>query len=296
MNIIFEKLKQKKILVSDGAWGTMLQSKGLKAGECPEEGNISHPEAVKSIAAAYIEAGADIVLTNSFGGSELKLSGFGYENQTENFNRIAAQLSKNAAKDNKLVFGSVGPSGHFLVPLGTVTEKQMIDNFKIQIKGLSEGGVDAILIETMTDLGEAIAAVKAAQDVCNLPVAVTMTFDKGKQGYRTMMGTTIEQAVNTLVENNVDVLGTNCGNGIEQIVEIIAEFRQYTDKYLIAHPNAGLPRLVKGETIFDQTPNDMAKHVPDLIKAGANIIGGCCGTGPDHIKAIAQKISLFRDK
>ena len=290
MNIIFKKLKQKKILVSDGAWGTMLQSKGLKAGECPEEWNISHPEEVKSIAAAYIEAGADIVLTNSFGGSELKLSGFGYENQTENFNRTAAQLSKEAAKDNVFVFGSVGPSGYLLAPLGTITEDQMIANFKIQIKGLSEGGADAILIETMTDLGEAITAVKAAREICELPVFVTMTFDKGKQGYRTIMGTTIEQAVNTLVENNVDVLGTNCGNGIEQIVEIIAEFRQYTDKYLIAHPNAGLPRLVNGETVFDQTPNDMARHVPGLIKAGANIIGGCCGTGPHHIKAIAQQI------
>ncbi len=293
MNIIFEKLKQKKILVSDGAWGTMLQSKGLKAGECPEEWNISHPEEVKTIAAAYIEAGADIVLTNSFGGSELKLSGFGYENQTENFNRTAAQLSKEAAKDNIFVFGSVGPSGYLLAPLGTITEDQMIANFKIQIKGLSEGGVDAILIETMTDLTEAITAVKAAREICELPVFVTMTFDKGKQGYRTMMGTTIEQAVNTLVENNVDVLGTNCGNGIEQMVEIIAEFRQYTDKYLIAHPNAGLPRLVNGETVFDQTPNDMAKHVPGLIKAGANIIGGCCGTRPDHIKAIAQQIKSY---
>ena len=296
MNIIFERLKQKKILISDGAWGTMLQSKGLKAGECPEEWNISHPDVVKSIAAEYIKAGAEIVLTNSFGGSEFKLSGFGYENRTKNINLAAAQLSREAAGDNVLVFGSVGPSGQLLTPLGTKTEEQMIENFRIQIKGLSEGGADAILIETMIDVGEAIAAVKAARDVCNLPVAVTMTFDKGKQGYRTMMGTTIEQVINTLVENNVDVLGTNCGNGIEQIVEIIAEFRQYTDKYLIAQPNAGLPRLVKGETVFDQTPNDMAKHVPNLIKAGANIIGGCCGTRPDHINAIAQKISLFRDK
>jgi 5-methyltetrahydrofolate--homocysteine methyltransferase len=171
MNIIFERLKQKKILISDGAWGTMLQSKGLKAGECPEEWNISHPDVVKSIAAEYIKAGAEIVLTNSFGGSEFKLSGFGYENRTKNINLAAAQLSREAAGDNVLVFGSVGPSGQLLTPLGTKTEEQMIENFRIQIKGLSEGGADAILIETMIDVGEAIAAVKAARDVCNLPVA-----------------------------------------------------------------------------------------------------------------------------
>ena len=290
MKAVFQQLEQKKILISDGAWGTMLQEKGLKAGDCPEEWNISHPEAVKSIAAAYKEAGAEIVLTNSFGGSELKLGSFGFEDRTEELNRIAAQLSKQAAGDNVLVAGSVGPSGHFLEPLGTVTEKQMIDNFKVQIRGLADGGADVILIETMTDLGEASAAVKAAREVCDLPIAVTMTFDKGKQGYRTMMGTSVEQAVNTFVEIGVDILGTNCGNGIEQMVEIISEFRQFTDKYLIAHPNAGMPKLIEGKTIFEQTPEDMVKYVPALIKAGANIIGGCCGTGPQHIKAVAHKI------
>ena len=290
MNTVIQQLQQKKILVSDGAWGTMLQGKGLKPGDCPEEWNITNSEAVKSIASAYKEAGADIVLTNSFGGSKLKLASFGYEDRTEEFNKAATKLSKEAAGDNVFVFASVGPTGQFLIPLGTTTEEQMIENFKIQIRGLADGGADVILVETMTDLGEAASAVKAAREVCNLPIAVTMTFDKGKQGYRTMMGTSVEQAVETFVDLEVDILGTNCGNGIEQMVEIITEFRQYTDKYLIAHPNAGMPKLVDGKTVFEQTPDDMAEKVHNLIHAGANIVGGCCGTSPGHIKAIAQKI------
>jgi len=295
MNDIIQQLQKNKVLVSDGAWGTMLQAKGLKPGDCPEEWNISNPEAVESIAAAYREAGADIVLTNSFGGSQFKLRDFGFEDRTDEFNRTAAQLSKQAAGDDVFVFASVGPTGHFLVPLGTTTEEQMIDNFKVQIQGLADGGADVILVETMTDLGEASAAVKAARDVCDLPVAVTMTFDKGKQGYRTMMGTSVEKTVGTFVDLDVDILGTNCGNGIEQMVEIITEFRQFTDKYLIAHPNAGLPKLIDGKTVFEQTPVEMAGLVPDLIKAGANIIGGCCGTSPAHIEAIAQKIKIMGD-
>lgn len=293
MKNIIQQLQQKKILVSDGAWGTMLQEKGLKAGDCPEEWNISHPEAVKSIATAYKEAGANIVLTNSFGGSKFKLGSFGFEDRTEAFNRTAAQLSKQAAGSDVFVFASVGPTGHFLVPLGITTEEQMVDNFKIQIRGLTDGGADVILIETMTDLGEASAAVKAVREVCDLPVAVTMTFDKGNQGYRTMMGTSVEQAVETFVDLGVDILGTNCGNGIEQMVEIISEFRQYTDKYLIAHPNAGLPKLIHGKTVFEQTAEEIANLVPDLISAGANIIGGCCGTDPGHIEAIARKIKAL---
>lgn len=294
MNLLMKKLNQQKILVSDGAWGTMLQAKGLKPGDCPEEWNVSHPDEVRSIAEAYFEVGSEIVLTNTFGGSPFKLANYGFKERTGEFNRIGAQLSKQAAGKENIVAASVGPTGHFLAPLGTVTEKEMIENFSVQIKALSEGGADAILIETMADFGEAIAAVKAARENCDLPVIVTMTFEKGKQGYRTMMGTTIEQAAVTLDKSGVDMLGTNCGNGIEQMVEIISEMRQHTDKFLVAHPNAGLPKLVEGKTVFDQSPEDMANYIPDLIKAGANIIGGCCGTGPDHIKAIAHKIRSIR--
>lgn len=290
MNRLFETLRRQKILVSDGAWGTMLQSRGLMPGDCPEEWNISHPDHVRDIASKYIEAGSDIILTNTFGGSRFKLSSFNLQDRAYELNRSGAQISREAAGDDKIVLSSVGPTGKFLEPLGDVSEEQMIENFFDQMRGLVDGGVDGILIETMADTAEAVCAVKAAKEVSDLPVLVTFTFEKGKVGYRTMMGASVEQVVTALTEAGADFLGTNCGNGIEQIVEIIREMRQHTDKSLVAHPNAGLPKLVGGNTVFDQSPAEMAKHVPPLIQAGANIIGGCCGTTPAHITAIANEI------
>ncbi|MFZ5517756.1 MAG: homocysteine S-methyltransferase family protein [Candidatus Zhuqueibacterota bacterium] len=290
MNRLQEMLQKKKILVSDGAWGTMLQSQGLMPGDCPEEWNISHPDNVRAIAAQYIGAGSDIVLTNTFGGSRFKLSSYNYQDQVYEINRAGASISRQAAGENVIVLSSVGPTGKFLEPLGDVTEQEMIDNFYDQMRGLVDGGVDGILIETMADTAEAVCAVKAAKAVCKLPVLVTFTFERGKMGYRTMMGVTIPRAVEALTAAGVDMIGTNCGNGIEQVVEIIAEMRRHTDKYLVAHPNAGLPKLVQGTTIFDQSPDEMATYVRRLIDAGANIIGGCCGTTPAHIAAIAKII------
>lgn len=290
MNRLIKNLQQKKTLVSDGAWGTMLFSKGLKPGTCPEEWNISHPEIVATIPNDYLKAGVDIILTNSFGGSPLKLAQYGFDHQATELNLAAAKISKEAAKGKALVFGSVGPTGHFLTPLGTTTEREMIDNFKIQILALADGGADAILIETMSDINEAVCALTAGREVCDLPMIVSMTFEKGKQGYKTMMGVSVPAAVETLSEKNVDVFGTNCGNGIEQVIDIIKEMRGLCDKFLLARPNAGLPKLVNGTTVFDQTPEEMSKHIPALIDAGANIVGGCCGTSPEHISAIVKKV------
>jgi len=290
MNRLLEMLQKKRILVSDGAWGTMLQSQGLLPGECPEAWNISHPDSVRAIATQYINAGSDIVLTNTFGGSRFKLSSFNFQDNVYEFNRAGATLSRQAAGDDVVVLSSVGPTGKFLEPLGDVTEQEMIDNFYDQMRGLVDGGVDGILIETMADTAEAVCAVKAAKTVSQLPVLVTFTFERGKMGYRTIMGVTIPQAVDALTEAGADMLGTNCGNGIEQVVEIIAEMRRYSDKYLVAHPNAGLPKLIQGKTIFDQSPDEMATYIQRLIDAGANIIGGCCGTTPAHIAAIAKII------
>lgn len=294
MNRLLRKLSEQAIIISDGAWGTMLHGMGLTPGTCAEEWNLSHPDKVQSIAQQYIAVGAEMILTNTFGGSPFKLASYGLESAAYDINRAGAKLSREAASENIIVAASVGPTGRFLEPLGDITVTEMIDNFQIQIRGLADGGADAILVETMSDLGEAIAAIQAAKAVCNLPVIVTMTFERGQQGYRTMMGISIEQAVTELSSAGADLLGTNCGNGIEQVVEIIAEMRKYTDKYLVAHPNAGLPRLVGDQTIFDQTPADMARHVPALMRAGANIIGGCCGTNPQHIQAIARTVASHR--
>jgi 5-methyltetrahydrofolate--homocysteine methyltransferase len=242
------------------------------------------------VASAYINAGSQLILTNTFGASPFKLDSYGLRDKTREINKQGVLISRQAAGDKAYVAASVGPTGKFLQPLGEVSESEMIDAFSEQISGQAEGGADAILIETMSDIGEALMAVKAAQKVTSLPIMVTMTFERGKQGYKTMMGIDIKHAVEALSEADVSVLGTNCGNGIEQIIEIIAEMRKYTRSPLIAHPNAGLPRLEGDSTIFDQKPDVMASYVPDLIKSGAQIVGGCCGTTPDYIKAMAEQI------
>ncbi len=287
---ILERLQRGEILISDGAMGTMLFEKGLPVRHCPEEWNVSHPDEVKSIAAAYFNAGSDMVLTNTFGGSGFKLSNFGFEKRVKEFNKAAAELAKSAAPEGKFVAGSVGPTGKFLQPVGEVTEDEMFDCFCDQISALIEGGIDAVCIETMTDLSEAGIAIKAAKEVSSNPVISTMTFDRTPRGYFTMMGVTPEQAVISLKEAGADIIGTNCGNGIEQMTEIIRDMRKYTDMYLLAHPNAGLPKLVDGKSVYTQTPEGMAAQVHSLLESGINIVGGCCGTTPEHIKRIAESV------
>ncbi len=276
------------ILLADGAWGTMLQAYGLKPGECPEEWNITHPDEVSGIARRYIEAGSQIVLTNTFGGSAFKLRNYDLQDRVAQINYDGVRLSKQAAFEKAYVFSSVGPTGKFIEPIGDVSEADMYEVFKEQIGAQAKAGADCILIETMSDLKEASIAARAALENTNLPVAVTLTFERGKSGYKTMMGITIEQAVRELERVGVDFLGTNCGNGIHEMIDIVKEMRIYTDKYIIAQPNAGKPRLVDGRTLFEQGPKIMASAVPGLIQAGANIVGGCCGTTPEHIRAIAE--------
>lgn len=290
MRNIKETLTKGTILLADGAWGTMLHEAGLKPGECPEEWNVTHPEEVSGIARRYIEAGSKIVLTNTFGGSAFKLAQYNLEDRVGQINYEGVRLSKEAAGSEVYVFSSLGPTGKFLEPLGDVTESEMYEVFKEQIQAHARGGADVILIETMSDLKEASIAARAALENTDLQVAVTMTFEKGQAGYRTMMGVTIEQAVKELDELGVDFLGTNCGNGIIPIIEIVEEMRRYTSRPLIAQPNAGMPRLVDGKTQFLDNPATMASSISELIRAGATIIGGCCGTTPAHIKAMAQVI------
>jgi len=293
MESILKRVKSGEILVSDGAMGTMLQAHGLKPGQCPEEWCVSHPDIVLSISKAYVEAGAQIIQTNSFGGTRLKLKGYGFENRVREFALAAARIAREAIGDKGYIAASVGPTGygHLLEPYGDADPQELKDAFREQITALAEGGVDAICIETMMSLDEAALAIQAAKEETNLTVIATMTFEKGARGYRTMMGISPTQAAQQLPEMGADIIGANCGNGIAEMVDIVAEMRSVVqDVPILVHANAGLPTLEGDVTVFKETPEMMAAKVPDLVKAGANIIGGCCGTTPEHIHAIAQAV------
>jgi 5-methyltetrahydrofolate--homocysteine methyltransferase len=280
-----DALKDNKTLISDGAWGTFLQAEGLQSGDCPEEWNISHPEVVKNIAASYIAAGSDMVETNTFGGSRHKLSMFGLGERTYELNKAGAELSRKAAGDDHWVIGSIGPSGAILM-MGDVTEEELYEDFLEQTKGLADGGIDAFCIETFTALDEVELAIKAAKTT-GLPIICTFTFENGF----TMMGVTPEAYAEKMLELNVDVLGTNCGNGLDGMVDYVKAIKSIApEKPLLVHANAGLPTLQGSETIYPETPEHMAAFVPDIMKAGACIVGGCCGTGPEHIKKICETV------
>lgn len=288
METIQQLIERKSVVIADGAWGTQLAERGLPVGDAPESWVLYRPDVVRAVAAAYVAAGAEIVLTNTFGGSRFKLAKCGLDDRVEEINRIAVELSKEAAGDRALVFASVGPTGEFLRPLGLMSEEEMIEVFAEQIRAQVAGGADGILIETMTDLGEITAGIRAAKDNFEGPVVASMTFDKGLKGYATMMGVRPEQAAEALQAAGADLVGSNCGQGIGNIIEVIAQMATATDLPLWAKPNAGLPRLVGGRTVFDETPEEMAARFPALVAAGARVVGGCCGTTPDHIRALVQ--------
>ncbi len=292
MKKIVGELKKGRVLVSDGAWGTFLQQKGLKPGECPEEWNISRPNDVFAIAKSYIDAGADMVETNSFGGNRFKLEKYGFGDRVYEFNKAAAEISRLAAGPGRFVLGSIGPSGKLLI-MEEVTEDELYDAFKEQAMALEAGNVHAIMIETMTDLDEARIAVKAAKENTGCEVFCTMTFQKIIGGeFRTMMGISPSEMAETLVAAGADLIGTNCGNGMEDMIGMVQEIRNFNPAVpILVHANAGMPHYLDGVTTFPESPENMAGRVKKIIEAGANIVGGCCGTTPDHIGKIREVVN-----
>jgi 5-methyltetrahydrofolate--homocysteine methyltransferase len=292
MKTLLERLAQGEILVSDGAMGTLLHASGLGPGECPESWCLSHPDVVKGIALAYLRAGADMVETNSFGGSALKLASYGLRDKARVFNRAAAALAKEAVGDKGYVLGSVGPTGQIAQEEGgDAAGEQFYEAFSEQVSALAEGGADAICVETMSSLVEAIQAIRAAKQSTRLAVLSTFTFQSGRRGFRTMMGVSPDRAAGEAAAAGADVIGTNCGNGIADMIDIVRQMRAAVPGLpILVQPNAGTPVVEDGRTVFKETPDYMASRVSELITVGAAIIGGCCGTTPGHIAAMAKAV------
>ena len=284
-----------EVLVADGAMGTQLFARGVDAGQCPERVNLVHPEILGEIAASYLDAGADIVQTNTFGASPLKLAMYDLAEQTEAINRIAVDVVRQAVGDRAYVSGSCGPCGKMLEPYGNATRDDVYDGFRRQIEAMIDAGADCVCVETMTDLSEATLAVRAAKDVSpTTPVMATMTFDATPRGFFTIMGTTVEQAAKGLRDAGADVVGSNCGHGIDRMIEVARELRSHTDRPVLIQSNAGLPEMKNSVLVYPESPAMMAERAQELISIGVSIIGGCCGTTPDHVGAIRKMVDAAR--
>ena len=286
MHSLIQELTARGPIVTDGAWGTELQARGLGSGDFPDAWNLTHPERVEEVARAYVAAGSQIILTNTFGANRLRLSGHAMADRVTEMNRAGVEISWRAAGGWARVFASVGPSGKLLMT-GETTEDELSAVFAEQASALAQAGADAIVVETMADLAEAQLAVAAVR-ATGLPVVACMVFDSGKDKDRTMMGATPEQVAEALTTAGADVIGANCGQGIAGFAAIGKRLRAATDRPIWLKPNAGLPQFVDGRAIYATTPEQFVAHVPELIKAGASFIGGCCGSSPAFIQAIVR--------
>jgi len=291
MKDLLKRLKNGEIFIADGAMGTMLMACGLKPGDVPESFNLTQPEILEKIASLYLDAGAEIIQTNTFGASPLKLSFYSLDGKTEEINRNAVLAVRKVVGERAYISASCGPSGRLLKPYGDTEPEDVYSSFERQLNTLIHSGVDIICIETMTDLTEATLAIKAAKTVSPpTPVMATMTFDPTPRGFYTVMGINIEQAAKGLETAGADIIGSNCGNGIENMIKIAIEFRQKSRLPLIIQSNAGLPVIKRNTTVYPETPEFMAEKAKELVSIGVSIIGGCCGTTPEHIRALCEMV------
>jgi len=288
---IFDLIKERAVLF-DGGMGTELMRHGLPLGTSPETWNVERPDIVQRVHADYFEAGSDAVSTNSFGGNRIKLAAHGLEGRARELNSAAARVARRAAPDGKFVAGSMGPTGKFLQPQGEFTEAEFEEVYGEQAGALAEGGVDFLIIETQYDLKEALAALRGARRAApSLPVFVTLTFNKFPRGYFTLMGNTVSLSVEALEKEGARAVGANCTLNSEEMVGLIRAFREATKLPVIAQANAGKPALSgDGQVSYSQGLEDYVRFIPEMLKAGANVIGGCCGTDPGYIRKMAEFI------
>jgi len=281
-------------ILADGAMGTMLFASGLQFGDPPEVWNLTQPDIIRRVHRGYLDAGSRILLTNTFGGNRLRLSLHGLQDRVAELNRTAAILLRaevNAAGGRALVAGDIGPSGEIMAPLGTLDYDEAVDVFAEQAAALVAGGVDLIWIETMSDLPEIRAAIEGVRRVSpGIPLIATMTFDT--RGH-TMMGVTPEQAVEALAAWGADAIGGNCGNGPDELIPMIARMHAAApDVVLVAKSNAGIPELVDTRAVYRTDPGTMARDALAMRDAGATIVGACCGSTPDHLRAMAEALAV----
>ena len=296
-NKLLTWLAEGRVLLGDGAMGTMLQNAGLTDGGAPELWNVTQPAVVRSVYEAYVKAGANLIETNTFGGTSARLKLHHLQDRVIELNRAGVQLAKEVAEPaGVLVAGSIGPSGELIEPVGPLSMEEAEAMFAEQTQGLVEGGVDLIVIETMSHLNEVEAAVKGAQRVApDLPIVVTLSFDTN---FHTMMGVSPKAAVEMISQWGVQIIGANCGNGPAEIETVMTQMAQYRPEgvYLMAQSNAGMPQYVQGAIRYDGTPEIMADYTLRLRDLGVNIIGACCGSTPAHIAAMRAALDAAKDQ
>ncbi len=281
-------IEAKKVLIFDGALGTELAKRGLETSGAL---SLTNPEAILDFHREYAAAGVDILSTNTFIMNRISVESHGLDIDLREANLAGVRLAREAAGGGQLVFGDLGPTGKLLEPYGTFSEEQFYEAFKEQALMLAEGGVDGLIIETMTDLREAVCALRACKDVTSLPVIVTMAFATVEKGGRTVMGSTAAEIATALEQHGADAIGANCGELTpEEMAQIGAFYRAQTSLPLLMQPNAGRPKLVAGKTVYDMVPEDFADGVIKCIENGASLVGGCCGTTIEHIKAVVRRL------
>ncbi len=286
LDSFLERLKAGEILVADGATGTNLQVRGLEMGAPGEVWVFERPDEIVRLHRGFIEAGSDIILTCTFGGTSIRLENAGLAGRVAELNRTAVQLARQAIGSRPvLLAGSIGPLGHLLKPFGPLEPEDALNAYREQARALAEAGVDLLLIETQFDMTEAQAAVEGVRAVSDLPLVCSFSFDRGT---RTMMGVKPSQIGAHLPELGVDVIGINCGRSLDENLKSLQELRSVTDLPIWFKPNAGLPELdAEGHPVYSLSPTEMGARVCDWVAAGANVVGGCCGTSPEHLRQIA---------